>query len=228
MSKHSLLAHASQCTSGRFGGRRSTWVAVGAGLLVLFGLLIWSALALIGWLWGQTQNLAGTSPDSMRGAARAVVAQVTEIVPGARSMLDQFAESAPAARAVYDKVSGGVPGASELLLDMVPTIKPETLTQRDVSGQDLGPVSRFPGIARTQWQGIGERASVEYDGKADYVKVLNHYVTGFASAGFAQTVQASTREAETHEYTKNHERITLKVAQMPKGRVSVRIEAILP
>ena len=46
MSKHSFLGHASQCTYGRFRGRRSTWVAVGTGVLVLVGVLIWSALAL--------------------------------------------------------------------------------------------------------------------------------------------------------------------------------------
>ena len=233
MSKHSFLSHASQCTYGRFRGRRSTWVAVGTGVLVLVGVLIWSALALFVWFWGQTQNLAETSPGVMRGAARAVLAQVSEIIPGARSVLDQLTDSVPAGRAAFDKITEGIPGASQLPGEIVPTIKPETPAQNDVPGQDFGPVRRFPGIARTQWQRKGGRETVEYEGKVDYVKVLDYYaagltLAGFSSAGFAQTTPSSTLEAETHKYTRNQERITLTIAQKPKGRVSVRIEANLP
>jgi hypothetical protein len=35
---------------------------------VLFGLLIWAAVALIGGLWGQARNLAGTAPEAVRAA----------------------------------------------------------------------------------------------------------------------------------------------------------------
>lgn len=50
---------------------------------------------------------------------------------------------------------------------------------------------------------------------------------GFATQGHAQGVQSATPSPETHEYTKGGERITLKIAQLPKGAVSVRIEAPL-
>ena len=89
-------------------------------------------------------------------------------------------------------------------------------------------MARFPGLARTQWQRTAEGATVDYEGKADYLKVLDYYAKGFVFAGFAQTVQSSTLEAETHEYTKNRERFTLKIAQKPKGMVGVRIETAGP
>ncbi len=225
MHKPDLFAFVAQFAPGLFRVRRSTWIAVGVGLLVFLGFLIWAAMALIGWLWSQTQNLAGATPDAVRG----VVRQVEEFVPGARAMLDQAVASVPDPRGALGRATEQLPGASELLGGILPTIKPpDAPLQRDVSGQDLGPVARFPGLARTQWQRTAEGAAVDYEGKADYVKVLDYYAKGFVSAGFEQTVQSSSLEAETHEYTKNRERLTLKIAQKPKGLVGVRIETAWP
>ena len=69
---------------------------------------------------------------------------------------------------------------------------------------------------------------VDRIGKADYVKVLDYYAQGFVSAGFEQAVQSSTRQAETHEYTRNRERFTLKITQKSNGVVGVRIETAWP
>ena len=228
MHKPGLLTYVAQFAPGLFRVRRSTWITVGVGLLVFLGFLIWAAMALIGWLWGQTQTLAGAAPDAVRGTARGVVSRVEEFVPGARAVLDQVAASVPDARGALGRVTEQLPGASELLVGILAASKPEAPLQRDVSGQDLGPVARFPGLARTQWQRAAEGAVVDYEGKADYVKVLDYYAKGFVSAGFEQTVQSSTLEAETHQYTKNRERLTLKIAQKPKGLVGVRIETAWP
>ena len=228
MHKPGLLTYVAQFAPGLFRVRRSTWITVGVGLLVFLGFLIWAAMALIGWLWGQTQTLAGAAPDAVRGTARGVVSRVEELVPGARAVLDQVAASVPDARGALGRVTEQLPGASELLVGILPASKPEAPLQRDVSGQDLGPVARFPGLARTQWQRTAEGAVVDYEGKADYVKVLDYYAKGFVSAGFEQTVQSSTLEAETHQYTKNRERLILKIAQKPKGLVGVRIETAWP
>jgi hypothetical protein len=228
MHKPGLLTYVAQFAPGLFRVRRSTWITVGVGLLVFLGFLIWAAMALIGWLWGQTQTLAGAAPDAVRGTARGVVSRVEELVPGARAVLDQVAASVPDARGALGRVTEQLPGASELLVGILPASKPEAPLQRDVSGQDLGPVARFPGLARTQWQRTAEGAVVDYEGKADYVKVLDYYAKGFVSSGFEQTVQSSTLEAETHQYTKDRERLILKIAQKPKGLVGVRIETAWP
>ena len=228
MHKPGLLVYVAHPAQGLSRVRRSTWITAGAGLLVFLGFLIWAAMTLFGWLWSQTQNLAGFAPDAVRGTARGVVRQVEEFVPGARAMLDQAVASVPDAREALGRVKEQIPGASQLLGGILPTIKPDAPLQRDVSGQDLGPVARFPGLARTQWQRTAEGAVVDYEGKADYVKVLDYYAKGFVSAGFEQTVQSSTLEAETHQYTRNRERLTLKIAQKPKGVVGVRIETAWP
>ncbi|MDP3123893.1 MAG: hypothetical protein Q8M46_04760, partial [Thiobacillus sp.] len=99
--------------------------------------------------------------------------------------------------------------------------------QRDVSGTDLGPVARYPGFSRTYWHREGKQVTIEYEGEANYAAVLDHYAKGFATQGYAQSVQSATPSAETHEYTKDDERITLKIAQLPRGAVSARIETPL-
>lgn len=198
MKKPGFLTYAASFAPGLFQTRRTTWVALGVGLLVLFGLLLWSAVALLGWLWGQAQNWTGTAPEAVGGAVRGVLQQVEQIVPGAR----------------------------EKLGEMVPSLKPETQPQRDVSGSDLGPATRYPGLTRTHWQRDGGQATVAYEGKADYATVLDHYAKGFAAQGFAQTVQSATPVAETHEYTKGGEHLVLKITQKPRGDVNVRIEAL--
>ena len=195
MDKTGLFAFAAQFAPRLFQVRRSTWITVGVGLLVLFGLLIWAAVASIGWFFGQAQGLMGTAPEAARGAME----QVGRVVPGVREKLGEF----------------------------VPALKPSQ-PQRDVSGTDLGPVARYPGLARTYWHREGKQVTIEYEGEADYAAVLDHYAKGFAAQGFTQSVHSATPEAETHEYAKSDERITLKLAQQSSGKVKLGIETRLP
>jgi hypothetical protein len=187
----SLLIAAAQFAPRLFQVRRSTWIGVGVGLLVMFGLLIWAAVALMGWMWGQSQGWM----DKARGA----LAQVEQVVPGARETLGQF----------------------------VPALKPEAKPQRDVSGTDLAPVARYPGMSRTDWQRWGKQVAIEYEGEADYATVIDYYAKGLAAQGFVQAVQSASVTAETHEYTKCNERIGMTIAQKPKGGISVKLNLTL-
>lgn len=194
MNKLGLFAFATQFAPRLFQVRRRTWVAVGVGLLVLVGLLIWAAVASIGWFFGQAQGLMGAAPEAVRGAME----QAKQAVPGAREKLGEF----------------------------VPAIKPPQ-PRRDVSGTDLGPVARYPGLARTYWHREGKQVTIEYEGEADYAAVLDHYAKGFAAQGFAQTVQSAQPDAETHEYIRGAERVVFKITQTPRDSVSARIETSL-
>lgn len=194
MNKLGLFAFVAQFAPRLSRVRRRTWVAVGVGLLVLVGLLIWAAVASIGWFFGQAQGLMGAAPEAVRGAME----QAEQAVPGARVKLGEF----------------------------VPAIKPSQ-PRRDVSGTDLGPVARYPGLARTYWHREGKQVTIEYEGEADYAAVLDHYAKGFAAQGFAQTVQSAQPDAETHEYIRGAERVVFKITQTPRDSVSARIETSL-
>lgn len=196
MNKLGLIAAAAQFAPRLFQVRRHTWLAAGVALLLLFGLLIWAAVTLMGWLFGQVQGWTAAAPE----AARSALEQVEAVVPGARAKLEAH------------------------LGEAVPALKSQTPPRRDVSGSDLGPVARYPGLSRTYWHREGEQVTVEYEGVADYTAVRDHYLRGFAAQGFAQALQSATPTAETHAYTQGRERILLKVTKKPKGGVSVRLD----
>ena len=201
MNTPGLFAAAAQFAPRFFQIRRRTWIAVGVGLLVLFGLLIWAAVALMGWFLGQAQGWMGTAPEAARGAME----QVEQVVPGMR---EKLGELMPAL----------IPGGHKSAV---------TQPQRDVSGTDLGPVARYPGLARTYWHREGKQVAIEYAGAADYAAVLDHYAKGFAAQGYAQTVQSAQADAETHEYAKGAERLLIKITQKSRDGVSVRVETNL-
>jgi hypothetical protein len=199
MSKLGLLGYVATLVPGLLQVRRSTWIAAGAGLLVLLGLTAWAAIAVIGGLWGQARNLSATAPDIVRDATRAAVGQAEVIVPGVREKL----------------------GA------MVPALKAEP-PPRDVSGTDVGPVARYPGLARDHWHREGREITVRYAGAADYATVLDHYVGGFAAQGYRQNLLSATPDAERHEYIKDADRVGFALARDAKGRVKATIVTVLP
>jgi hypothetical protein len=231
MNQLNHLTNLNNIAPGLFNVRRSTWIKIGVSLLVLFALLIWAAVALIGALFGQAQNLVGGAPDAVRSTARVMLEQVVAILPGAREKLGVLipgADLGAAARGAIEKVEGVVPGTREKLGALVPALKPETQPQRDVSGTDIGPVARYTGLMRTQWRREGASIVVVYEGKASYTTVLDYYTSGFTTKGFTQKIQSATSEAEAHEYQKGGEHFALNISQKPRGAISVRIEAPLP
>jgi hypothetical protein len=124
-------------------------------------------------------------------------------------------------------VEQAVPGARETLGELVPALKPEP-PPRDVSGTDIGPVARYPGLARSHWHRDGREITVRYEGRADYAAVLDHYARGFAAQGYAQSVVSAAPEGEEHDYRKGDDRVRFKIAQSPQGKVKATIVAVLP
>ena len=199
MSKLGLLGYVATLVPGLLQVRRSTWIAAGVGFLVLLVLMLWAAAALVGALWGQARNLSDTAPDVVRDATRAAVGQVEVIVPGVR----------------------------EKLGEIVPALKAEQ-PPRDVSGTDVGPVARYPRLARAFWNREGREITVRYEGAADYVAVLDHYARGFAAQGYRQDLLSAAPDLERHEYIKDADRVGFVLTKDPKGRVKVTIVTVLP
>jgi hypothetical protein len=195
MNKPVLAALAAQFAPHFLQVRRGTWIAIGLGLLTLFVFLIWAAVSLFGWLWGQGKSLTEGAPE----AVRSIASQVEQAVPGAREAL------------------GG----------LVPALKSDP-PPRDVSGTDVGPVARYPGLARSHWHRDGRAITVRYEGRADYVAVLNHYAQAFAAQGYAQNIVSASPEGEEHDYVKDDDRVRFKIAQLPQGKVKATIVAVLP
>ncbi|NWG87248.1 MAG: hypothetical protein HXY26_07035 [Hydrogenophilaceae bacterium] len=204
MNKLGLLALATQFAPRLFQIRRGTWIGLGMGLVVLFGLFVWAAVALAGWLFGQAQGWLGAAQDTAAGPAQSVLEQVERVAPAAREKLDAH------------------------LGEYLPVLKAEPEPARDVSGEDLGPVPRYAGLVRSAWLRDGSTTAAEFTGQASYTAVLDHYARGFPALGYAQSVLSATRDAETHAYTKGAERYNVTVTRSGGQQVSVRIEAKRP
>lgn len=198
MNKLGLFALAARQASGVAGVRRRSWIMLGVGLLVLLGLSIWAALAAIGWMSGQAQAWTAALNAAAPRVAQGTLEQVEQVMPGAR----------------------------EKLGEIVPALKPGERPRRDVSGTDLAPVARYPGLTRSFWHREGKRVTVSYEGRADYGAVLDHYAKGFAALGFAQGVQSATPEAETHEYVREDRRYLVKISTTD-GNVKVDMDTQL-
>lgn len=203
MNKLGLFALAAQAAPKVFQVRRRTWVLLGLGILSLLGLLLWTIIALAGWFFGQVEIWNAAAPQAARNALATVERQVEQVAPGAR-----------------EKVAAS-------LGELVPILKPEDRPRRDVSGTDLAPVERYPGLTRTYWHREGRQVTVHFEGRADYASVLGHYVRGFAAQGYAQALQSATPEAEAHAWTKGQRRYLAKIVAEPGGMVSVHIETTL-
>lgn len=210
--KADVLNRAATLAPGLFRGK--TWLAIGSGLLILFALIIWLAFSLLSWLWSQTQNAASAAPEVLSGPARSIIAQVNEVIPGARALIDQATGSLPAVRDVIGGLTPARDTGSPLL--------------RDVSGDDIGPVTRFPGLLRSQWLRSEKQLSVEYEGQAEIAKVIAHYAQGFAAQGFKQTVLSATARSETHLYSTESNRFTVTIEQTGKEQIRVRLDTTQP
>lgn len=195
----SLLLAAARFAPRFFRVRRRTWIGFGVALVLLAGLLIWAAIALMGWFFGQVQVWSGAVPEAAQGALATVERQAERVLPGIR----------------------------EKVAEIEPILTPGDRPRRDVSGTDFAPVARYPGLTRTFWHREGKLIAVHYEGRADYTAVLAHYLQGFASLGYARELQSATPEVETHAWIKGKKRYVAKIASQPKGMVYVDIETTL-
>jgi len=170
--------------------------------LAFIGLLIWAAIAILSWLWGQAPTVAGAGT---RIAGEAVT-QIEQAAPG---LQDQLGQWVPALKEPLERwlpgVAGGAPAS-------------------DVSGADVGPVPRYPGLVRSYFARNGQVSEVRYTGRAATDAVLAHYIQGFTSAGYAQEVISASPEGEQHRFGRGQEVIDLALKRKSPGLVDVTLK----
>jgi hypothetical protein len=157
------------------------------GLVLILGLLAWAAIAGLGWLWRQAPQWL----ESGRGAATEVVRRADEALPGMKEKIEQV-----------------VPPLAEQAEKWLPGEAPPA---RDVGGEDVPGVPRFPGLMRAAYALEGNRRTVTYRGEADYAEVAAFYPRELAALGFKRTVLSATAVEEVREYRKADRRLHLTI-----------------
>jgi len=216
----SLLSLAHQVAPRIFAIRKRTWIVVGIGILVFIAVIIWAGISALSWLWGQAPSVAETG----RNAASVVLGQAEQVIPGVRERIEQVVPG------VQKQIENAVPGVKEQVGIWLPDAAKKEPAPSDVSGTDIGPVIRFPGLTRENFQRgehDGRGITVRYVGRADFQPVLNHYTRGFEVAGYRQEIISATRESERHRYAKGTDLVELTVMGKPNGEIQVELKSAL-
>lgn len=182
--------------------RMRTWVILAAVGLVILGLMAWAAIAVLSWLWGQAPGVTEAGKRLTGGA----VTQIEQVAPGLKGQVDQW-----------------LPGLREQADQWLPGLA-AALPASDVSGTDVGPVPRYPGLVRSHFAREGQAVEVRYTGPAAFDAVLAHYVQGFAAAHYAQEVVSATPEGEQHRFLRGQESIDLSLLRRPGGLLELRLK----
>ena len=115
------------------------------------------------------------------------------------------------------------PGLKEQVGQWLPGLG-EAAPVSDVSGTDVGPVPRYPGLVRSHFTREGQAVEVRYAGRAEFDMVLAHYVKGFAAATYAQEVLSATSEGEQHRFQRGQESIDLSLRRSQGGLLELRLK----
>jgi len=182
-----------------------TWLILGAVLLLVLGLMLAAAIAVLSWLWAQVPAIV----DAGKRIGGDATAQIEQAAPGLWEQVDQW-----------------VPGLREQLAPWLPALAPTP--EQDVSGTDIGPVPRFPGLVRSLFTREGATVQVTYTGVAAQDAVVAHYVRGFADAGFTQEILSARPDGESHRFQRAPETFELTITRQPGGRVSLTLKQSEP
>lgn len=184
--------------------RARTWLilaAVGFGIL---GLLAWAGIAILSWLLAQAPAVTEAGKRLAGGA----LTQVEQVAPGLKEQAGQW-----------------LPGVTEQVDRWLPGLAAD-LPVSDVSGTDVGPVPRYPGLVRSHFTRDGQAVEVRYAGRAAFDAVLAHYVQSFTAAGYLQEVMSATPEGEQHRFRHGQEAIDLSLLRRPGGQVEVHMKRL--
>ncbi len=202
--------------------RTRTWVILGGVVIGILGLLIWIAVSLMSWLWGQASAGVGLADNAL--------SRTEQLLPGLRERAQQLAPALTAeALALRDQAQRLAPELAKSAEQLIPNLSlsestfSDAIPLVDVSGIDIGPVARFPGLVRSAFSRSGETIKVDYQGKAAVDTVVGHYTKGFVMAGFAHEVMQATTKSELHKFTDQTSAITLAVEQLAPDSVSVQL-----
>lgn len=180
---------------------------------------------------GVREPLENLVPDA-KAQALALVEQAQNVVPDAKAQALALVEEAqnvvPDAKAqalaLVEQTQNIVPELHNQAKQLVPSLEPIVAApESDVSGNDIGPVARFPGLVRSAFAREASAVKVDYQGKASLKTVVEYYAAGFASAGFKHEVIRADGRSEQHKFTQNESSITLAIEQLASENLHVRL-----
>jgi hypothetical protein len=151
-------------------------IIIGTVLLILGGVIfiMWTLLSGFGFLKERVPQWFAEGEKMLTGGIK----KAEEFVPD-----------------IKEKVKGVVPGLTEKVKDLA-------LPEKDVSGEDIKGIPRYPNMIRASYEIKDKKRTVVYKGKVDFRSVLEFFNKEMATLGFKKKVIFASPEEEIHRYRK--------------------------
>jgi hypothetical protein len=151
-------------------------------LVIITGALIWGGGVL-------KENLP-TWVDGGQRLVSLIVLKAEEILPGIK---DQVRQAAPGFVETVEKMNRGA-----------------QISAKDVSGEEINPVPRFPNMLRVSYTLENQKRMVVYKGEAGFATIIEFYRKEMLALGFGGKVVRARPEEEIHRFSKGGQELEFR------------------
>jgi len=99
---------------------------------------------------------------------------------------------------VKEAAKGVVPGFAAKVQEIIPGTE---ISTKDVDGEDIKPISRYPGFIRISYVMDNQKKTIRYQGKVNYEEATAFYKKKMAARGYNEKVLNSSLEEVVYHYT---------------------------
>jgi hypothetical protein len=118
---------------------------------------------------------------------------------------------------------GFFPGAKEIARNIAPGLTENVekilplaeIPTKDVGGEEIAPIPRFPGLIRISYASAGQKKTVTYKGKAEFKAATDFYRKEMAALGFKEMVLRASAEEEAYQYRKEKQDLEFRFKKLP-------------
>jgi len=150
----------------------------GTGLVIIVILVVWALIAGVGLV---SEKL----PNWMSGAEKVAglaIEKAKEALPGIKEKAKEVSPE------ITERIKGLIPG--------------EETPQKDVGGEDIAGIPRYPNMVRVSFDLKDGKRTVGYKGKVEFSPVIDFYNKEMSALGFKKKVLSASAHEEVHEYRK--------------------------
>lgn len=184
--------------------KKGTILAILASAFFVMVLLVWLFFAVMGWFFNHSASLVENGQTGVGTLLQGGVRAINEsglLIPQLQQEVNRLAALAEDPAAILDKIEPqALAGQLGSVVNTLAGKPLADLPQQDVSGVELVPVTRFPGLIRSAFAAQSDSVTAEYIGSADFNSVLDHYAEGFNKAGYQHEIVSASDSVEVHRY----------------------------
>ena len=156
-------------------------------LVLIIGTLIWGG--------GILRERLPTWLDGGQRMVSVAIMKAEELFPGVKEQVRQVA-----------------PGLIETVEKIIPGGE---IPAKDVSGEEIKPIPRFPNMIRVSYAVENQKKMVVYKGRVNFAVVREFYQKEMLAMGFREKVVRAYPEEEIHQFNKGGQDLEFRFRKIP-------------